>query len=124
RIASTMRRIGAWLFVIRRAVVVGRRTAVQLVEDALDAILSGDRIVVHEPEFWRAFEPQPRPDLPAQKCRGPAEGARARFARLFVAEHGIENPGDLQVGTDLDSSERDESDPGVVHFAGEQRGEL
>src|SRR4029077_4525957 len=93
RIASTMRRIGAWLFVIRRAVVVGRRTAVQLVEDALDAILSGDRIVVHEPEFWRAFEPQPRPDLPAQECRGPAEGARARSRPPFCPRNGVWKPG-------------------------------
>src|SRR5262245_36964 len=87
RIASTMRCSGASLFgVIRRGVVggrvVGRRPGVKLVEDAFDAILAGDRIVIDESELRGAFESQPRPDLTTQERRRPAERAGARFARL------------------------------------------
>src|SRR5436190_7917650 len=106
RIASTMRCIGAAsVVVIGGSVVrrcgVGWRCAVKLVEDAFDPILTGDRIVVYEPEFGCAFQPQPRADLAPQKRGGPSERPGAGLARLVVAEHGIHDASHLQIGADL-----------------------
>ncbi len=97
---------------------------VKLVEDPLDPILAGDRIVVDEPELGRALESQPGSDLPAQERRRPAERSCARFAGLCVAEHRIQDAGHLQIGADLDARQRDEADPGIVNLPGEQRREL
>src|SRR5262245_788567 len=123
-----MRSIGAPLFcVIRRGIVpgiVGSRAGVKLVEDTFDSILAGDRVVVDEPEFGRPFQPESRADLTTQERGGPAERAGARFERLVVTEHGVEDACDLQVGTDLDPRQRDEPDARIVHVTGQHRGEL
>ena len=72
---------------------------VKLVEDALDPILAGDRIVVDEPELGRALESQPRCRF-AGAGTSPPGRARVRSIRaaFVVAEHRIQDPATCRSG--------------------------
>src|SRR4051794_3450555 len=87
RIAPTISsRAGSLCIVI---CVVGRVGAVQILEDLLDPVLAGDRVIVQESELRRAFETQTLADLPAQERGGALERLGARRPRLLVAERGV-----------------------------------
>ena len=56
--------------------------------------------------------------LPAEERRGARRAlARCPVARLGIAEAGVEDARDLQVGGDLHARQRDEADAGIVHLA-------
>src|SRR5204862_7780192 len=59
RIASAIRSISG----LRLVIVFGN---VELVQDLLDAILAGDRLLVDERQLRSPLQPQPRAALPAQ----------------------------------------------------------
>src|SRR4051812_25672671 len=128
RIASTMRSIsGAGVVTvvrIRIGIVSGMGSRANLVQELFDAILARNRLVVHPLQFGRALEPQPRSDLTAEERNHTVQRARARLARLVVAEDRVEHAGLLQVGADLHARDRHEADAGVVNFPGEQEPEL
>src|SRR5262249_15533466 len=68
RTASTIARICVSF------IIVGHwRRGMDLVEQLLDAILAGDRVVVVEGELGRPLQAQPRPDLPAEEAGRAAE---------------------------------------------------
>ena len=95
-----------------------RRVGVQLVEDLLDAILAGDRLVVDELQLGDALAA-----AAARRSGGAGTAWRGRApcalscARLLVAEHGVVDARQLQVGADLHARERDEADARVVDLA-------
>src|SRR5688572_29354681 len=68
---------------------IGRLVGAKLVEDLLDAILAGHRVVVEESELGRPSQAQARPDLTPEKRRGPVERLGARGARFLIAEHRV-----------------------------------
>src|SRR3954471_15215119 len=83
---------------------------VDFVQQLLDAVLSRDGIIVLELQLGDAFQPQARANLPAEERGGAIERARAVLARRFVAKHGVENPGELDVRAHVHARERDEPD--------------
>ena len=95
-----------------------------LVEDLLDPVLAGDRVVVDERELRYALQAQPGANLPPQECGGAAEREAARAPSLLVAKHRVEHAGLLDVGADLHASQGDESDPWIVDLARQKRREL
>src|SRR2546430_2096309 len=121
RIASTMWWSSGLVVIVAARVAIGRADFLQ---QLLDAILSGDRFVVPERQLGDAPEPEPRPNLPAQKRSGPLDGARGALAGLVVAEHGVEHARLLKVRRHLHARDRHEPDARIVYVAGEQAGEL
>src|SRR5438552_427488 len=91
-----------------------RRARADLLQDLFDAILTGDGIVVHEPELGRPPEAEPRANLAAEEWRGPTQRARAEGARLLVSERSIEHPRQLEIRAHLHARQGDESDARVV----------
>src|SRR5688500_9628934 len=89
----------------------------KVAQDLLDPILVGDRLIEAEVDFGNAPQPQPATEMPPQERRRALEGFVGFATGLLVAEHGVENVGDLQVGRDLHASQRDEADARVVDRA-------
>src|SRR6185295_1717069 len=95
-----------------------------LVEELLDPVLAGDRLVVDEIELGDALQPQARADLAAQKRHRPLERARAALLRLLVAERRVVDASQLEIGRDLDAGDGDEAEARVVHFPRQQQSQL
>src|ERR1043166_2977224 len=114
-IASTICRISGSVAAI---------VSVDLVEDLVDPVLAGDRVVVLKPELRDALQAQAPADLPPQKRRRPFERAAAVLPGLLVAEHGVEDARLLEVGAALHARERDEPDAGVVYISGKKTRQL
>src|SRR3954447_25188740 len=90
RIASTIRSIsGAGVVTvvpIGIGIARGMGIGANLVQELFDAVLARNRLVVNPLQFGRALEPQPRSDLTAEEGDHTVQRARARLARLVVAE--------------------------------------
>src|SRR5437899_6943624 len=122
RMASVIRSSSGARLLVWIGVVVG--ACMNVAEDLLDALLAGDRFIVHEYELRHAFQPQPRADLPPEERGRALERARARAPRLLVTERRIEDARLLDVVRHLDARQRHEADARVVHFAREQLRQL
>lgn len=96
----------------------------EIPEELLDAILTGDRLVVQEFQLRHAFQTEPRADLAAEERDGSTERPLGISPRMFIAERGEEDPGLLDVGADLDSGDRHETDSRIVDLAREQMAQL
>jgi hypothetical protein len=83
-----------------------------LVQDPFDAIAALDRFVEEELEQWHPFQSKAAAKLPAQERRRPAQGAGSVPPGPLVAERGVVDTGDLQVGGDRDLGDRQKADPG------------
>src|SRR5262245_7990813 len=101
---------------------------VELVDQLLDAILAGDRLVVDEPQFGDAAQAQARSDLTAEKRGGALQRALRAAARLRLVTARSErcevDARLLQIRGDLDARQGHEPDARIVHLAREQAGEL
>src|SRR6185503_20531676 len=95
-----------------------------LVEELLDPVLAGDRLVVDEIELGDALQPQARSDLAPQERHRPLERARAALLRLLVAERRVVDASQLEIGRDLDAGDGDEAEARVVHFPRQQQSQL
>src|SRR5580765_2245845 len=91
------------------------------VEELLDPVLAGDRLVVEELEFGHALQPQPRTDLAPQEHRGAAQRLRAGGARLIVTERGVVDARVLEIGRDLDPGNGHEADARIVDLSRQHR---
>jgi hypothetical protein len=100
------------------------RAGVDLVQQLLDAILSGDRLVVLERKIGDALEAQARADLPPEEWLCAIERARAVRPRLFVAEYRVEHPRELDIRADLNAGECHKTDTGIVDFSREERSQF
>src|SRR6266550_2764176 len=120
RIASTICAMSG-LFVI---IVGGRGSGARqcfapfadanLLEELLDPVLAGDRLVVDEIELGDALQPQARADLAPQERHRAVERARRALPRLLVAERGVVDASQLEIGRDLHAGDRDEAETRVV----------
>src|SRR6185503_17975355 len=130
RIASTIRAIsglfviivGGWGSAARR--FLGVFADANLVEELLDAVLPGDRLVVDEIELGDALQPQARADLAPQERHRALERARRALLRLLVTERRVVDASQLEIGRDLDAGDGDEAETRVVHFPRQQQGQL
>src|SRR6185436_19334964 len=113
-----------WIGGVRLQANLVAFTFVQLVDDLIDAIGAGGRVVVLKPELGHALEPQPGANLAAQERRRALEGPGAVRARLLVPEHGVEDAREVDVGADRDAGERDEPDAGIVDLPDEHQRQL
>src|SRR5215217_3672937 len=95
RMAATISGTRGLLMILRRLARIG--PCLELVQQLLDPILAGNRFVVLEQQFGGPLEPQPRSNLPAQKRRRAAKGARRVAAALVVTQRGVEHAGLLQI---------------------------
>src|SRR5919197_3860015 len=130
RIASAMRwRSGSgFASIVAGVAAIPVVAGVQLVEQLLDAILAGNRLVVDELQVGYAAQPQPRSDLPTQEGRGaferPCRGAlRLRFS-AGRSERRVVHTRVLQIRRHLDARDRHEADARVVHLAREELAQL
>ena len=97
----------------------------EIAQDLLDAVLVLNRFVEPELEFRSAPQAQPSGDLPPEKRGRAVERPRRFLPRFRIAEAGVEDARNLQVGRDLHARQRDEADARVVHFtAGETTARL
>jgi hypothetical protein len=93
---------------------------VQIPDDLLDAILVRDRLVEAEFDLRRAPEAQALADLPPHERRGALKRARGVLLRSVIAQAGVEDAGELEIGSHGHARQRDESDPRVVDLASQQ----
>jgi hypothetical protein len=96
----------------------------ELVDQLLDAILGGYRLVVDDVELGDALEPQARADLAPQEWQRTVERAIGMAPTLFISQRGIEDARLLEVTAHLDPRDRDEPEARIVHLAREQLTEL
>src|SRR4051794_40223528 len=99
-----MSAIAFWLISVR-GVAAGVSLGLEFLEDLLDAILMGDRLVVEELQLRRAAQAQPLRNLAPQEGRGAAECFRRLLQRLFVAHRRVVDAGELKVGRNLDAGQ-------------------
>ena len=99
--------------------------ASDLVQQLLDAILAGDRLVVRRTSasgtrLSRSLDPICR------RRNGAARSSARRAVRagLVVAKRRVENPRLLKIGRHLHAGDGHEPDPRIVHFARQQQREL
>src|SRR5258705_8562565 len=90
---------------------------VDVAKDLFDAVLVRDRLVEPELDLGDAAELQPRAELAPEEAGRALQRAGRLLAGLLIAERGVEDARDLQVGRDLHARQRDEPDARVVHFA-------
>ena len=100
------------------------RSALDVVEDSLDAVAPLDRFVEEELQQGNPLEPEPAADLAAQEGRRPPERARRLAPGLLVAERRVIDAGDLQVRRDVHVRDGQEADARVVHLPGQEIGDL
>src|SRR6478752_5623868 len=105
----------AWPLLIGLRVTRGLR--LQLMQDLLDAILSGHRLIVDELQLRSALQAEPPADLPPQERSHALERTRGVRAALVVAKRGVHHPCLLQIRAHMHARQRDEPDAGVVHFS-------
>src|SRR6185436_9333415 len=106
RIASTMAGSSGLVVIIvaiggsagGRGARVRGAVAADLVEQLLDPVLAGDRLVVDELELGDALQAQARADLAAQERNRAMERAVRALTRLVVTERGVVHARVLQVG--------------------------
>src|SRR5437867_4378919 len=115
RIAPTISCIAGLLMILRRVRRRGRR--LDLVEEPLDAVLSGDRLVVVKMKLGSATQAQTRSDLAAQKRRRASERAFGAVAGLLVAESREVDARPLQIRRHLHARDGHEADAGAVDLA-------
>src|SRR5436190_2888648 len=106
------------------AVGSGAGGGVDLVQELLDAVLSGDRFVVVKLELGRTSQAQRLADAPAQERRGAAERPGRVLPRVrVVGARGVRSGGgdarvvdarELKIRRHLHARERDEPDARVV----------
>src|SRR5947207_10913675 len=89
----------------------------EVLQDLFDAVLVLDRFVEPELDLGHPAQAQPAADLAAEKRRGAIERTRRLLPRLLIAERGVEDARDLQVGCHLHARQRDEADARVVDLA-------
>ena len=87
-------------------------------EDSLDPIAALDRLVEEELERRHAFQAKPAADVTAEERRRALQGLARLAARLVVAERRVVDARDLQIRGDLDVSDGQEADAGIVNFDG------
>lgn len=92
----------------------------ELAEKLLNAILSSNRIVVHEAQLWRSLQFQTLAKLTAQKGGRPFEGSFAGRTGRGVAQRGVIDAGQVEIWADLSSRQGDKPDTGVVNLSCEQ----
>src|SRR5512139_3287549 len=98
---------------------------VEVAQNLLDSILVRDRFIESELQFGHAPQTQPSSDVTSEEWRGPLERRRGIAARRGVAHHGVEHARQLQVRGHLDTSQGDETDPGIMdHTTTEELAEL
>src|SRR5262245_50252884 len=119
RTASTISRIAGLVVIGGRS-----RSAADLVEQLLDAVLAGNRFVVVERELWRALQPQARADLAAQETGRAGQRPLGIATALLVAERRIVHARLLQIRADAHPRQRHEPDARIVNVAREQRRQL
>ena len=93
---------------------------VKVAEDLFDAVLVLDRLVEPELDFGNPAQADARADLAAEERRRPLQRLLRLDPLLRIAERGVEDLGDLEVGRDLHARERDEADARVVDVAAGQ----
>ena len=82
-----------------------------LVQELLDAVLAGDRLVVDELQLGHALQPQPRADLAAQERRARARAPCALCWRAPCRRRArCRRPAPAAGRADLHARERDEAD--------------
>ena len=96
------------------------RSALDVVEDSLDAVAPLDRFVEEELQQGNPLEPEPAADLAPQEGRRPPERARRVPPGLVVAERRVVDAGDLKVRRDVHVRDGQEADARVVHFPGQE----
>jgi hypothetical protein len=94
-----------------------RALGLQILQDALDAVLALDVLVEEELKFGNASQAQPLADLPAQERLGPLERAAGLRPRLGIAERRVIDARVLQVRRDLDARDGDEAYSRIVDRA-------
>src|SRR5262245_19910880 len=119
RTASTISRIAGLVVIGGRS-----RSAADLVEQLLDAVLAGNRFVVVERELRRALQPQARADLAPQEAGGAGQRPLGVATALLVAERRVVHASLLQIWAHADARQRHEPDPRIVDLAREQRRQL
>src|SRR5439155_3502633 len=107
RMASTTCRNSLLLVGLGDVGIVG---GMDVLQELLDAILSGDRIVVGEPELWYAPQAKPSAKLAAQKWRRAFEGASRGGPGALVAEHRVHDSRHLQIRAEMHPRQGHESD--------------
>src|SRR5579862_7953969 len=140
RIAAAIRSTAAGSGLAIVVGVIGRRggrgrsgsvRSVELAQQALDPVLARDRFVVEELELGSPPQTQCRADAASEERRRAVEGLRGVLPRLVIAQAAGRRPDrrvvdacELQVRRHLDARQRNEPDPRVVHFAGDEQCEL
>src|SRR4051795_12708245 len=71
--------------------------AVDVLQDALDAIVPLDALVEEERELGNASQAQPPAELPAQERRCAFERLRGRLPRFRIAEGGVVDARQLKI---------------------------
>src|SRR5258707_14632321 len=84
-------RIASTIDAISGAIVLGLWCVVDLVEQLLDPVLPGDRLVVGKDEFRHAPQTQAGSDLAPQKRRRAGESLARIRAGFVVTQRGVED---------------------------------
>src|SRR5438034_11081216 len=128
--ASQMRATGVSVVAVGVDIIVGRtvmrrtRLRADVLQNSFDPVVTLDRVVVEEFQLGDPPQPQPLADLAAQEGPGAGERAGGLAPRRVVAEGRVVHACRLQVRRDRHVRDGEESDPRVVHLAGDELGEL